>query len=365
MQPARLKGALTVGEVVANWYRDHKRNLTSGTQRDYEGRIRRDVAKIAAIDAEDLARNPRKLRAFYASLTPTNARRVHAIIRQAFQDALAHAEVARNPCDVVRAKRPRAAERLIPSPTEVEKMILAAEEEDPIWGLFLNFTGHSRDATRRDVCLPMGGLRFRHPSSPCKAGTVQRSPGAEGDQTPKNRARASADRRSSVLRSDSPVAASGRLDLRGPPVRQGWTLASRLARPPIPKIGPEARASVHAPLAPAFRGDAAPDTRASRDAGRTVHGPQGSICDAGPLCESHRGRCSADDGQRRCFAVSSRLSAYPIPGRFPRWPKRARPIWNCGADETGVEMGCGSRPTAGGHQRKTHQSPAPRLCESG
>lgn len=140
VQPARLKGALTVGEVVDNWYRDHKRNLTSGTQRDYEGRIRRDVARIAALDADDLARNPRKLRAFYGSLTPTNARRVHAIIRQAFQDALAHEEITRNPCDVVRAKRPRVTERLIPSPAEVEKMIVAAEEEDPIWGLFLNIT---------------------------------------------------------------------------------------------------------------------------------------------------------------------------------------------------------------------------------
>ena len=37
--PSRLKGGLTVSEVVDNWYRDHKRNLSSGTQRDYEGRI--------------------------------------------------------------------------------------------------------------------------------------------------------------------------------------------------------------------------------------------------------------------------------------------------------------------------------------
>lgn len=139
-EPQRLSGGLAVIEVVQNWYRDHQRNLASGTRRDYEGRIRRDVARIGGVDADALARNPRELRAFYASLTPTNARRLHAILRQAFQDALVHGEIARNPCDVVRAKRPRAAERLIPSPTEVEKMIVAAEEEDPIWGLFLNIT---------------------------------------------------------------------------------------------------------------------------------------------------------------------------------------------------------------------------------
>jgi integrase len=33
---------------------------------------------------------------------------------------------------VVKARRPRPTERSIPSPEEVEKMILAAEEEDPL-----------------------------------------------------------------------------------------------------------------------------------------------------------------------------------------------------------------------------------------
>lgn len=136
--PPRTRGALTVREVVDNWYRGHRHNLTSGTRRDYEGRIRRDVGRIGGLLAEALARNPRDLRAFYASLTPTSARRLHAILRQAFQDALAHGEISRNPCDVVRARRPRSPERPIPSPEEVEKMVLAAEEEDRLWGLFVN-----------------------------------------------------------------------------------------------------------------------------------------------------------------------------------------------------------------------------------
>jgi hypothetical protein len=50
----RTRGALTVGEVVDNWYRGHRRNLSSGTRRDYEGRIRRDVGWIGGILAEDL-----------------------------------------------------------------------------------------------------------------------------------------------------------------------------------------------------------------------------------------------------------------------------------------------------------------------
>lgn len=133
----RTSGALTVGEVVDNWYLGHRRNLSSGTRRDYEGRIRRDVGRIGGLLAEDLARNPRELRALYASLTPTSARRLHAILRQAFQDAVAHGEISRNPCDVVKARRPRAPERPIPSPEEVEKMVVAADEEDPLWGLFV------------------------------------------------------------------------------------------------------------------------------------------------------------------------------------------------------------------------------------
>jgi hypothetical protein len=54
----RLSGTLTVGEVVDNWYRDHRRNLSSGTRRDYEGRIHRDGGRIGGLLAEDLARNP-------------------------------------------------------------------------------------------------------------------------------------------------------------------------------------------------------------------------------------------------------------------------------------------------------------------
>jgi integrase len=136
----RLSVGLTVMDVVQNWYQGHRRNLSPGTQRDYEGRIHRDVGRIASIDANELARNPRDLRSFYATLTPTNARRLHAILRQAFEDAVAHGEVERNPCILVKPRKPSAPEKLIPSPSEVEKIVIAAEEEDHLWGLFLNIT---------------------------------------------------------------------------------------------------------------------------------------------------------------------------------------------------------------------------------
>ncbi len=137
---ARPKGPLTVGEMVENWYRHHSRNLSSGTRRDYEGRIRRDVGRIGHIDANELARNPRQLRAFYGELTPTNARRLHAILRQAFQDAVDHGEVVRNPCELARPRKPFPHEKLIPTPLEVEKIVIAGEEEDALWGLFLSIT---------------------------------------------------------------------------------------------------------------------------------------------------------------------------------------------------------------------------------
>lgn len=157
----RIAGALTVTEVVQNWYEAHRRSLSPGTQRDYEGRIRRDVAKIGEVDASELARNPRRLRAFYATMTPTNARRLHAILRQAFQDAVNHEEVERNPCDIVKPRKPLAAEKAIPSPTEVEKLLLAADEDDPLWGLFLNITA-TLGTRRGETCaLQWGDFDFR------------------------------------------------------------------------------------------------------------------------------------------------------------------------------------------------------------
>jgi integrase len=159
----RLRGALTVIEVVQNWYRGHRLNLSAGTQRDYEGRIRRDVARIGSLIADDLAANPRTLRAFYASLTPTNARRLHAILRQAFQDAVDHREVERNPCDLVKPRKPLAPEKLIPSPAEVEKIVIAAEEEDDeLWGLFLNVTA-TLGTRRGETCaLRWEDFDFQH-----------------------------------------------------------------------------------------------------------------------------------------------------------------------------------------------------------
>ncbi|MGH2683652.1 MAG: tyrosine-type recombinase/integrase [Actinomycetota bacterium] len=126
--------------MVQNWYQGHRRNLSPGTRRDYEGRIRRDVGRFSDLDANELVRNPRLLRAFYATLTPTNARRLHAILRQAFQDAVDHGEVERNPCDLVKPRKPLTLEKLIPTPPEVEKIVIAAEEENHLWGLFLNIT---------------------------------------------------------------------------------------------------------------------------------------------------------------------------------------------------------------------------------
>ncbi|HEX2031855.1 MAG TPA: site-specific integrase [Actinomycetota bacterium] len=138
-------------EVVENWYRHHSRNLSSGTRRDYEGRIRRDVGRIGGLDANELARNPRRLRAFYSELTPTNARRLHAILRQAFQDAFDHGEVGRNPCDLARPRKPLAPEKVIPTPAEVEKIVIAGDEEDSLWGLFLSMTA-TMGTRRGETC---------------------------------------------------------------------------------------------------------------------------------------------------------------------------------------------------------------------
>ena len=56
---------------------------------------------------------------------------------------------------MVKARRPRAPERPIPSPGEVEKLVVAADEEDPLWGLFVQVS--ATIGTRRgETC----GLRW-------------------------------------------------------------------------------------------------------------------------------------------------------------------------------------------------------------
>jgi integrase len=139
----RLPGDLSIMQQVDRWFADPKtgrRNrLRPAAARSYDEHIKRYISKIGDHSAQELARNPRLLRAFYDSLPKVAALRVHTILSQAFEDALDHEEVTRNPCTKVRPNRKGTVkeERDTPTREEVTKIVAAASAIGERWGAFM------------------------------------------------------------------------------------------------------------------------------------------------------------------------------------------------------------------------------------
>jgi integrase len=132
---------ITVGDLVERWYTGHRKRLQPGTQFDYEWRIRHDISKIADIDALDLIRDRSILHDFYWNkLGPQSARNARTILHQAFEEATIRKLIPENPAKGQKLPPARLADKDIPTIEEVTKMILAAEEEDARWGLFVKIT---------------------------------------------------------------------------------------------------------------------------------------------------------------------------------------------------------------------------------
>lgn len=141
LRAARTLASTTVGDLVDRWFAGHRRRLQPGTQFDYEWRIRHDIAKIAHIDALDLIRDRSILHDLYWNrLGPQSARNARTILNQAFEEAVLRRLIPENPAKGQKLPPTRRADKDIPTPEEVAKMILAAEEEDPLWGIFVKIT---------------------------------------------------------------------------------------------------------------------------------------------------------------------------------------------------------------------------------
>jgi integrase len=137
----RTPGPLTVGQLVERWLAGHRKRLQPGTQFDYEWRIRHDISKIADVDAQELIRDPSILHDFYWNqLGPQSARNARTILLQAFEEAVMRRLIPENPARGQRLPPTKTGDKDIPTSEEVAKMILAAEEEGPIWGLFVKIT---------------------------------------------------------------------------------------------------------------------------------------------------------------------------------------------------------------------------------
>lgn len=137
----RAAGPLTVGDLVERWFARHRERLQPGTQFDYAWRIRHDISKIADLDTVDLIKDPSILHDFYWNqLGPQSARNARTILRQAFEEAVMRKLIPENPARGQKLPPARSADRGIPTPEEVAKIILAAEEEDALWALFVKIT---------------------------------------------------------------------------------------------------------------------------------------------------------------------------------------------------------------------------------
>ena len=134
----RRTNPFAVHEVVNAYYERRKRGLQASTQHHYEQIIRKHIRpKIGSLNARALADDPSALQDFYDDLPPTTALHAHQILRPAFQHAVDHRRLDRNPCAIARPPRKRRPEKLIPTSDEVAKIVLKAQERDATFGLFV------------------------------------------------------------------------------------------------------------------------------------------------------------------------------------------------------------------------------------
>ena len=182
----RAPAPLTVGDLVDRWFAGHRKRLQPGTEFDYAERIRRDISKIAHHDALELIRARSIPHDFYWNQRgPQSARNARTILNQAFEEAVLRRLLPENPARGQKLPPTRRLDKDIPTPEEVAKMIVAAEEESPLWGLFVRITatlGTRRGETcalrwedldaerqrvliRRAACVSAEGLTIKAPKS--------------------------------------------------------------------------------------------------------------------------------------------------------------------------------------------------------
>lgn len=137
---ARKIGPLTVRAVVETYYERRKPGLQLSTQSRYESVLRKYVyPEIGDVPAKDIAATPVLLEDWLATIPPGQARKALEVLGPAFRMASDNGLIASDP--VPKIRRPKKADRKrkkqIPTPSEVEKIVIAAYEEDLWWGYFV------------------------------------------------------------------------------------------------------------------------------------------------------------------------------------------------------------------------------------
>jgi integrase len=147
VEAARTSGVATIMQIVRLWWLGplidgehrggHRQRVSGVTARGYQYYIAAYISRIGDQSAQSYARNTALLKLFYDSLPNRCAWHVHGVLRMAFRDAVARGLMDRNPCEIEKPAKRRRKRREIPMRDEVEKIVIAASEQDATWALFI------------------------------------------------------------------------------------------------------------------------------------------------------------------------------------------------------------------------------------
>ena len=167
---ARKLGPLTVADVVHMYYDRRKKDLELSTQLRYEQVLDKYVyPDIGSLPAKDLAATPILLADWLATLSRMNGRKALEVLNPAFRMAVDNGLIDSNP--VTKISRPkrtdRKAKKDIPTPDEVEKILIEAYSTDVWWGYYVELCAvlglrRSEAAALRweDLTFPKPGEKF-------------------------------------------------------------------------------------------------------------------------------------------------------------------------------------------------------------
>jgi integrase len=133
-------GPLTVRAVVEAYYDRRKPYLQLSTRARYESVLRKYVyPEIGHVPARDIEATPLLLEDWIGTIPPGQGRKALEVLGPAFRMAFDNGLIPSNP--VAKVRRPRKADRKrkkeIPTPDDVEKIVIAAYETDVWWGYFV------------------------------------------------------------------------------------------------------------------------------------------------------------------------------------------------------------------------------------
>ena len=140
---ARKLGSLTVADVIA-FYRDRRwKDLELSTLARYDNVTEKYILPgIGHLQAKEVCATPVVLEGWLSTVPWGSARKALEVLGPAFRMARDNGLLPTNPVDKIRRpKRPdKRRKKEIPTPAEVEKIVIAAYEDDVWWGYFVELT---------------------------------------------------------------------------------------------------------------------------------------------------------------------------------------------------------------------------------